>query len=306
MTSVFVSHSSKDDYFVDFLVELLRFHHVSVWVDRNNLEAGGIFTSDIENALATCDSMLVVISQHSSRSPWVVREISHFKALDASRPVIPLMLDAKADPDKLYEGLGLVTQLRCYDSFLESFRELLQLLGHDLFPPVENRRTPDRRTEDRRQQVADRRRSSVEKRLRVGLDKYVESSGRDLLEPMNRWREVVSLAQLLVSEDSPLNSFDFADRRTGDHVQLDYPTLKSMALKSWRAKFEQESPPVGGAEAWGIETGQVPLRPEAEHEMTGAAYVIDDVVDELVNAYTVTPKQRRLGQRRSDTPRRQS
>jgi hypothetical protein len=28
MTRVFVSHSSEDNYFVDFLAELLKFHHV--------------------------------------------------------------------------------------------------------------------------------------------------------------------------------------------------------------------------------------------------------------------------------------
>src|SRR5260370_41096627 len=98
MTCVFVSHSSEDNYFVDFLIELLKFHRVDIWVDQSNLKAGSVFPSDIEQALATCDSMLVVISQHSSESRWITREISAFKAVNADRPVIPLVIDAEADP----------------------------------------------------------------------------------------------------------------------------------------------------------------------------------------------------------------
>jgi hypothetical protein len=306
MTSVFVSHSSEDNYFVDFLIELLKFHRVDVWVDRRNLEAGSTFTSDIERALATCESMVVVISQHSSRSPWVTREIAHFKAQNSSRLVIPLMLDAKADPDKIYEGLGLVTQLRCYESLLDSLRELLRLLGRALFPPLENRKIPDRRSESRRQQSTDRRKASMDKRLRVGLVRYVEGSGRNLLEPMHRWRDVARLAQLLASEDSPLKSFNYADHRTGEGVVLDFPKLQSMALKSWRSKFEQE--PASSAanilQEWGVETGQALLPSEVEDDMTGAAYIVDDIVDYIINEFAITPNERRSGERRDGPPRR--
>ena len=144
MTSVFISHSSEDNYFVDFLIELLKFHRVDTWADRSNLEAGRTFTLEIEQALVECENLLVVMSEHSSRSPWVTREISHFKAVNPSRPGDSAP-DSRADPDKIYEGLGLVTQLRCYESFLESLRELFRLLGCALFPPTENRKILDRR-----------------------------------------------------------------------------------------------------------------------------------------------------------------
>jgi hypothetical protein len=303
MTSVFVSHSSEDNYFVDFLIELLRFHRLDVWADRSNLEAGGIFTTDIERALTACENMIVVISQRSTKSSWVTREVAHFKALDASRPVIPLMLDGKGDPDKIYEGLGLVTHLRCDESLLGSLRELLRLLGRSLFPPVENRRTPDRRSAERRDQAPERRRSSVEKRLRVGLDKFVEGNGRNLLEPMTRWREVSSLARLLVSGESPLCAFDYIDRGSGAKFVFDFGMVQTMALNSWRSKFEREPSPADVLGEWGITTGATQPA-EAENDMTGAAYVIDDIVDEIVRSYTVTTKERRSGERRSEGPRR--
>lgn len=139
MTFVFVSHCSEDNYFVDFLAELLRFHHVAVWVDRTRLEAGANFTVEIEQALRECDMMIVVISEHAVRSQWVVREVSHFRAVASDRPVIPLVLDSRADPDRIYEGLGLITQLRCYESLLDSLRKLMELLGRTLFPDIDGR-----------------------------------------------------------------------------------------------------------------------------------------------------------------------
>jgi TIR domain len=304
MTSVFISHSSEDNYFVDFLIELLKFHRLDVWADRSNLEAGGTFTADIEQALAVCENMVVVISQRSAKSSWITREVSHFRALDGSRPIIPLLLDGKADPDKIYEGLGLVTHLRCDQSLLGSLRELLRLLGRSLFPPVENRKTPDRRSSGRRGQSADRRTSSTERRLRVGLDKFVEGAGVNLLEPMTRWREVSSLARLLASGDSPLRSFDYTDRGTGANIILGFDMIQTMALSSWRSKSERERSAADVLEEWGISIAGTARADETDHDMTGAAYVIDDIVDDLVSRYIVTAQDRRSRERRSWTARR--
>lgn len=304
MTSVFVSHSSRDNYFVDFLIEFLKFHRVETWADRSDLAAGGTFTSEIEQALAHCENLLVIVSENSAGSPWVTREISHFKASNPDRPVIPLMLDAATDPDEIYEGLSLVTQLRFYEGFLDGFRELLRLLGRTLFPPTENRKTPDRRATERRQQSADRRASSIDIRLRVGLDNYVARSGRDLLEPMSRWREIGTLVRLLAAEDSPLRSFSYTARNTGEPVDLDFAMIQAMALKAWRSKYEQQSSsPADVLEEWGIAASGAPPRSNGP-DMTGAAYVIDDIVDDIVDTYVITPKDRRSGERRGGKPRR--
>jgi TIR domain len=298
MTSVFVSHSSEDNYFVDFLIELLKFHRLDVWADRTNLEAGGTFTADIEQALAACENMVVVLSQRSAKSSWITREVAHFRAVDASRPIIPLLLDGKADPDQIYEGLGLVTHLRCDESLLASMRELLRRLGRPLFPPVENRKTPDRRSSGRRGRPADRRTSSIERRLRVGLDKFVEGAGVNLLEPMARWRDVSNLARLLASGESPLRSFDYTERGSGASIVLGFDMIQTMALSSWRSKFEREPTAAGALEEWGISIAR------ADDDMTGAAYVIDDIVDDIVSRYTVTARDRRSGERRSGSSRR--
>src|SRR6266849_1058265 len=106
MTQVFVSYCSEDNYFAGFLIELLEFHYVGVWFDQKNLEAGGEFISEIEQALATCDAMIVVISRHSPKSRCMTREVSHFRAVHPGRPVIPLVLDATANPTRSTRDWG--------------------------------------------------------------------------------------------------------------------------------------------------------------------------------------------------------
>jgi hypothetical protein len=288
MTKVFISHCSEDDYFVDFLVELLKFHYIDVWIDQSNLQTGGNFPTDIEQALANCDAMIVVISQHSSQSHWITREITQFRAVNSDRLVIPLVLDAKADPDKFYEGLSLTTQLRCYESYLESFQKLLQILGHRLFPHEERRKAADRRSEGRRLTPYDRR--NPVRRLRSVLYDYVENTGRDLLKSMESWGEVDALVAYLMTDGSPLQSFNFADRKTGVPASIKLDWLRPIALKSWRYKSNQ-------GYGWGSTV--VP-----RENITGAAYIIDDIVIELDKAYIITSKDRRSQERRSDAPRR--
>jgi hypothetical protein len=42
----------------------------------------------------------------------------------------------------------------------------------------------------------------------------------------------------------------------------------------------------------------------AQEQLTGAVYIIDDIVSELTATYDVTPKSRRAEDRRSGEPRR--
>jgi len=304
MTRVFVSHSSKDNYFVGFLAEVLRYHRIDVWTDQSDHRAGEEFTLAIERALEACDSMIVVISENSSKSQWVTREISAFKA-QQGRLVIPLVLDARADPDEMYEGLGLVTQLRCYESLLESFRELLRLLGGTLFPVTENRKTPDRRAAERRQQPSDRRSGSIERRLRFGMHEYIRSAGRDLVEPMDRMTDVGTLAKLLAADRSPLTSFSFTDRQTGEEVNLDFRMIEKMAFAAWYPRRKQAS---ARAEAepdtWGLGIAILSAGSDSGDDLTGAGYISDEIANVLVKNYVVTPKERRSEDRRRASRRK--
>jgi TIR domain len=280
MARVFVSYASEDDYFVDFLTELLKFHRIDVWVDRASLRAGETFTAEIEDALAYCDHLLAIISRHTLISRWVTREISHFKASHPDGVVIPLVLDAEAldEIDEIYDGLSVVHSLKFYESMLQGFRELMRSLDRELFPVFERRTMPDRRSQDRRV-AGDRRNSSIDQRLRAGISNaFTKLTGKGDLDPLEMASDVGRLARLLAGENSPLRQFDFVDRKAGLRVTLDFETLEFMAFETWR-----------------------PLQME---RLRAAAYIIDGIVNSLMADYIITSKDRRSEDRRSETKRR--
>jgi hypothetical protein len=274
---VFVSHSSKDIYFVDFLSELLKFHHIDIWVDRNDLRAGAEFASEIDQALLSCDVLIVVVSHNSANSPWITREVSTFRTANPDRTIIPLALVADVDVDKIYDGLGQLHYLRCYESMLESFKELFLLLGCTLFPVIERRSLPDRRSGDRRQadrrSGADRRIGPIEARLKFGIKKdYRALSGRGEFEPLQWDNEVGRFVRFLEGPGSPLQSFDFLDRQTGESTFPDFQTLEAIAFRSWETN--------------------------SKDGLRAPVYIIDDIVRELTSMYVITSKDRRKGERR--------
>jgi len=86
------------------------------------------------------------------------------------------------------------------------------------------------------------------------------------------------LARLLADDNSPLLSFDFVDRRSGQQVRPDFATLEAIAFTAWWSNVRKR--------------------------LTGAAYTIDDIIRDLMDTYVIAPKDRRAEERRSETPRR--
>ena len=61
-TEVFVSHSHKDQAFVDWLVGVLRRHRVPVWYSDTDIRGAQQWHDEIGRALQRCDWFVVVLS----------------------------------------------------------------------------------------------------------------------------------------------------------------------------------------------------------------------------------------------------
>ena len=94
----FISYSKAEPHAQDFartLVESLRSGQspVHAWLDEVEIDPGTIWDEEIENAIATCTTLLFVMSQRSvehyseCKKEWAL-------ALSFKKPVIPLLLDA--------------------------------------------------------------------------------------------------------------------------------------------------------------------------------------------------------------------
>ena len=96
---VFVSYSRDDDAAVLKLVQDLRSGGVNVWLDQTDIPSGRRWDEAIEQALATCDQMIVVLSEASVSSQNVMDEVSY--AIDEGKRVIPVIIRACKIPLRL-------------------------------------------------------------------------------------------------------------------------------------------------------------------------------------------------------------
>lgn len=109
MTSVFLSHSSKDKAFTRKLAERLRELGVRVWIDEAEINIGDSLQSKIAEAIEETDYVAAVISHNSVQSSWVQHELQMAMSReleDRSVRVLPILIEPCELPpflrDKLY------------------------------------------------------------------------------------------------------------------------------------------------------------------------------------------------------------
>jgi hypothetical protein len=72
--SIFISHSSKDKPFAEWLaLELVSAGH-SPWLDEWRIRVGESIPLKISDGIQRCDALVVILSQHAVESKWVENE----------------------------------------------------------------------------------------------------------------------------------------------------------------------------------------------------------------------------------------
>jgi hypothetical protein len=100
---VFVSYSHEDDSFVQKLVAALESAAVNVTVDYKTLRLGGSIEEFIKKAVCGTEWTIMVVSDKSIRSPWVMAEFLEtllYEKFTENIRLIPVYLDKSVfDPD---------------------------------------------------------------------------------------------------------------------------------------------------------------------------------------------------------------
>ncbi|MCK4295243.1 MAG: toll/interleukin-1 receptor domain-containing protein [Candidatus Marinimicrobia bacterium] len=130
MPSIFLSHSSKDKFFVRELAERLNEVGIKVWIDEAELNVGDSLTQMIGNAIDKCDYFGIVLSENSINSEWVQKELQiamHKEIRGKKIVVLPILLENVILPpflsDKLYADFSST------EKYELTFPKLLRALG---------------------------------------------------------------------------------------------------------------------------------------------------------------------------------
>jgi hypothetical protein len=88
---LFISHSSKDEEFTEYLAARLSEAGYHCWVDAESIPDGSTWPREIQKAVENCGALLVVMSEQARLSEWVERET--MLALELRKPVFIARID---------------------------------------------------------------------------------------------------------------------------------------------------------------------------------------------------------------------
>ncbi|MDO9519210.1 MAG: toll/interleukin-1 receptor domain-containing protein [Pseudohongiella sp.] len=127
----FLSHSSADKPFIRQLAADLTANGIGVWLDEQRIRVGDSIPDKIAQGLAESDYFLIGMSQKSSESAWVQKELNNALMSEVQRRnvhVLPLKLDDTSMPQIISD--------KKYADFSKSYKagldELLTALKGDL------------------------------------------------------------------------------------------------------------------------------------------------------------------------------
>ena len=106
---VFVSHSSQDKASARDIARYLGHRGWTVWIDEAGIAGGKEWHGELIRALESTWVVLIVISIHSMRSRWVIREVQAADRLGLR--VVPVVVDDAPYPDELRMILSGVQQV---------------------------------------------------------------------------------------------------------------------------------------------------------------------------------------------------
>ncbi|MBF0526801.1 MAG: toll/interleukin-1 receptor domain-containing protein [Deltaproteobacteria bacterium] len=93
---IFLSHSSKDKPFVDWLYVKLRSANLELWYDKYEILIGDSILEKIYEGLDGSEFILVVLSKAAVASEWVKRELEPKTLEEIEKKkvvVLPVVLD---------------------------------------------------------------------------------------------------------------------------------------------------------------------------------------------------------------------
>jgi TIR domain len=90
MAHFFVSYSHKDKDYVHRLAKALQDRGFEVWID-DRIDYGTRWPLVIEDAIDSCQGLILVASEHSHEPEWVQHEVARAQRLH--KPIFPLLLN---------------------------------------------------------------------------------------------------------------------------------------------------------------------------------------------------------------------
>jgi hypothetical protein len=126
--TTFISYSRANSNFVVRLAKDLKAAGHDVWLDQLDIPKGARWDDELENALRTCTTFLIILSPESIESQNVKDEIGY--AIDAGKHILPIMIKQCEIPFRLRRFQYVDFTNEAHDEYEERFKETKALLSN--------------------------------------------------------------------------------------------------------------------------------------------------------------------------------
>jgi hypothetical protein len=127
--SCFISYSSRDEGFAKRLYSRMRDEHLRVWFAPEDVRGGRKLHEQIERAIQVHDRLLIVLSENSMQSEWVITEIRNARKIELEekrRKLFPIRL----------VDFEIIRKWKCFDA--ESGKDLAIEVREYFIPDFSN------------------------------------------------------------------------------------------------------------------------------------------------------------------------
>ena len=134
--TTFISYSRANSDFAVRLAKDLKAVGHDIWLDQLDIPTGARWDDELEKALRTCTTFLIILSPESIKSQNVKDEIGY--AIDAGKHILPLMIKQCEVPFRLRRFQYVDFTNEAHDEYDERFMETKALLSNTEQLPTAN------------------------------------------------------------------------------------------------------------------------------------------------------------------------
>jgi hypothetical protein len=179
---VFISYSQKDKKYADLIAKRVKEAGHLVWFDAWTLRAGDNLINKITEGLKEVDALIIIVSEHSLRSKWVLTEYSAIAMGDISGTktrIIPALVDNSTVPEYLARYLYVDLQ----NDIENGLNSIINALKEDAKEPEKPR--PERKS------TYDKSISVLNQELRAGRLTLVCGAGVSIDAGIPSWNSLL-------------------------------------------------------------------------------------------------------------------
>jgi TIR domain-containing protein len=122
--SVFLSHSSRDNWLASIVAQKFRDAGTKVWVDEMSLVGGDEILRGVADGMRKVDEAVVLVSNESLKSQWVAAEIG--MAVVLKKRITPLLNNVDYDAMAPLKGVKSY-ELNSFEKFVQELKKRIAL-----------------------------------------------------------------------------------------------------------------------------------------------------------------------------------